>query len=735
MRYVWLLLVSLAGCGGSLEITATTDGSTSAIDGGADMPAGTPCGALLCGPGEVCEGDLCHIDCGATGVRCGTPEVCCADGDLCHLGACTTPGATCLPAPDAGHCPTEPCPEGAYCEATIWRCLPSAPTASCEYSPPTGQFAPVVKWEWQGSDTGGMNASNQIMMTPMVGDLDGDCLPEIVFSTFAGDDYTHSGVVRAVHGDGSGEVWSLTDPSLRVAAGGQLALADVDEDAEQRLTVFACHESKALMAIRFDGTLRWLASDQRCEMYDAPAVADVDHDGQAEVIVGFAVYDAQTGALRNTPPTAPSATGYGHYVAAVELDGDAANGMELVSGGIVYHWDGSLYWNRIGCGAGCAQWSGLPAVADLDLDHSPEIVSAVYGEHKVYAFRFDGTLLWGPVDVNNGVPIGGNPSGGGPPTIADFDGDGHPDVALAGGYGYLVLRGSTGEVLWQNTDTRDYSSRMTGSSVFDFEGDGVAEAVYNDELNLRVYRGYDGLVLLKTCNTSATLWEYPVIVDVDADDHAEIVVMSNNYYFSRCQDETVDGGVIPGPPSHTGFKVIGDSENRWVRTRRLWNQHAYHVSNVLDDGRIPQLESDHWMQAGLNSFRQNIQTTNLLAAPNLIIGTPTGGYGQCGQGTILLRAQITNQGAAGAPAGVPVTFYLETVSGSTAIATTATTAVLLPGASHMIEIPWTPGTGVTGPFSISVVVDDDGNGGTLLHECDTSDNRSPITSIGCPTVG
>ena len=43
-------------------------------------------------------------------------------------------------------------------------------------------------------------------------------------------------------------------------------------------------------------------------------------------------------------------------------------------------------------------------------------------------------------------------------------------------------------VLWVQP-SQDASSNVTGSSVFDFDGDGQAEAVYRDECFIRVYNG------------------------------------------------------------------------------------------------------------------------------------------------------------------------------------------------------------------------------------------------------
>ena len=99
---------------------------------------------------------------------------------------------------------------------------------------------------------------------------------------------------------------------------------------------------------------------------------------------------------------------------------------------------------------------------------------------------------------------------GGPPTVADFDGDGRPEIGVAGASAYTVIdldcditdvsgpgcqRTQTFPkgVLWSRS-VQDETSNATGSSVFDFDADGAAEVVYADECYLRIYRGADGEV-------------------------------------------------------------------------------------------------------------------------------------------------------------------------------------------------------------------------------------------------
>ena len=134
------------------------------------------------------------------------------------------------------------------------------------------------------------------------------------------------------------------------------------------------------------------------------------------------------------------------------------------------------------------------------------------------------------------------------------------------------------KALWSKT-THDCSSAVTGSSVFDFNGDGKAEVIYSDEHHLWMYDGPTGTNLIpSTCNTTGTLWEYPLVADVDNNGQADIVVASNAYAVT-CPD---DGS------KQSGIRVFGSASGSWVRTRDIWNEHTYHITNINDDGTVPE---------------------------------------------------------------------------------------------------------------------------------------------------
>lgn len=58
-----------------------------------------------------------------------------------------------------------------------------------------------------------------------------------------------------------------------------------------------------------------------------------------------------------------------------------------------------------------------------------------------------------------------------------------------------------------------------------------------------------------------------------------------------------------------GVRVYSDVMDRWAGSRTVWNQHAYSVTHVEDDGTVPRGRDmeRNWETAGLNNFRQNVQ--------------------------------------------------------------------------------------------------------------------------------
>jgi len=313
----------------------------------------------------------------------------------------------------------------------------------------------------------------------------------------------------------------------------------------------------------------------------------------------------------------------------------------------------------------------------------------------------------------------------GAPTVADFTGDGIPEIGVAGQSNYFALTvdlstptpTKTEAVLWSKA-TQDASSSMTGSSVFDFEGDGRAEVVYNDELFLRVFNGADGEVLYEQPNTSFTALENPVIADVDNDGAAEIIVGTNDF---ECADQLQSCN-----KGFTGIRVFGDADDNWVTTRRIWNQHTYHINNINEDGTVPTFETPSWTDH--NTYRLNGQTElDPQAAPDLIIEEPQSSVDGC---LAVIRVWVTNAGATRVGSGLPVSFYAKAGNAPRIYLCQATTRLPLePGDSERVELRVT--LPADGPYVYTAVADDDmGTGVGTQNECNEDNNSVELNNAG-----
>jgi len=186
--------------------------------------------------------------------------------------------------------------------------------------------------------------------------------------------------------------------------------------------------------------------------------------------------------------------------------------------------------------------------------------------------------------------------------------------------------------------------------------------------------------------------------------------------------------------SKNGIQVIGDLNDNWVPTRRVWNEHTYHITNVTEHGTIPQFEEPNRVR--FNNFRQNSQGEGLFNAPDLVAAEVTFDVGAC-PATLTISVTVRNDGALGVGPGLPVSFYLVDATGTqTLLGTSNTTGALLPGSEEVVSFAWSVPINLQGQtFEIVVVVDDDGTGAGTNNECNEANNSSPTgVTIECADI-
>jgi len=727
------VLVVVASCGDEAVFgpKKTSSGGGSGGDGaqgGATTGGSTGSGGLftsgcesdiICGAGECCEvGQECVLEkCLAacdSNVRCGMDlSICCQSGEVCLSNACIVPGGPCLDWAD--------CAENEFCEPTLGKCLPQPSGEICEYQPEPGPIKPIVEWSWTTSAI--QPAHVQVINMPVVVDLEQDGVPDVVI--VSSNNYSQNGVgyLRALAGDTGVEKWGANSDVYQsanwVQPRGTPAAADIDGDGKPEIV--SPKAGGGMIAFEHDGTFKWRSTTDGSTPYNVAmnsvttAIADLEGDGTPEIVAAGIVFEAD-GKLRfnNGALAGSNNGGYGAVSIVANLDGKGH--QEIVSGRRAWHSDGTLYWDN-------GQVDGYPAIGDLDLDGTPELVVIAAGTVRVQ----DPTT--GAVLASLAMPAAG---AGGPPTIANFDADPEPEIASANGGAYAVFGYSSNPTptlsLQWNTPTQDLSSNRTGSSVFDFQGDGIAEVVYADECYFRVYNGPDGSVLFEIPNASATIHEYPVVVDVDGDNNTEVVVTANNL-------SHVSNGVkcpYPGNMSNAGVFVYGDANDNWVRTRKIWNQHAYHITNINANSTVPAPESPSWLPPkGFNNYRQSTQGAGVFNAPDLKVSLSAALSGCPSQ--ITLKATVQNQGSLGVAAGIPVSFFAGTDANAPFIATVSTTKALLPGELEVVSVVYDI-VGSSTNMSFFVVVDADKDGNGTENECLEDNNNGSVDKVSCPDV-
>ena len=755
------------------ETTSTTDATVSPDSSGTTGPGPAcetvQCGSECCDDDEECVLGACLPAC-ASQVRCGDDlGTCCDMGDVCLQPSCVTPGQDCLDSYD--------CPEGEFCEPTLGKCLPNQDPIACEIVPTFSEVVPTLEWSWEADWSNTM---------PLVADIDGDDQTDVVVVARLPPSNGFAGEIVVLNGQTGAEKFRIHDNPAMSNYGaymrGTPALADVDGNGLPDIiygglpTAIPAVANRSLIhAVNGQGAHLWSThatngTDHYIYTRNGAVLAvNLDDDPESEIVHGIAIVDNDglvvSDAFNNEYNVGSggfgSPPGYvGSIATAVDIDGDMY--PEIVTGREAF----SVSWVNPMIGfpnvTPTQLWTagdddGFPAIGDLDMNGTPEVVLVSNGVLRI--LESDTGLLWCGADPtgvmcmgNNAArtqPIalatdnlGGEVGRGGPATVADFDGDGRPEVGVAGASAYAVydfnredeevvqpmgsLPPGPGDIYvrWSQP-TRDASSNVTGSSVFDFQGDGAAEVMYQDECYAWVFDGATGNVLVQLENSSPTIHEYPIVADIDGDGNSEFVVVAANSNPELCMD-------LPGYSGRQGVFVYGDSSDAWVRTRAVWPQHTYHVTDATSSGLVPVSEDPNWLQPGLNNFRQNVQGEGIFNAPDLSVEIAVG-LATCLDEVFEIYVTVRNSGSIGIPAGVPVSLYEGTDANGELVGTQMTMQPLLPGAFQ--QFVWNVPAPAQEPKNYYAAVDGADTDTSAILECNEDNNEGSTETVACPIQG
>ncbi|MAD77143.1 MAG: hemolysin [Rheinheimera sp.] len=440
---------------------------------------------------------------------------------------------------------------------------------------PIAPFEMVQKWHWNSSEF--MPEHIQVASTPVVAQLNDDNgdgvinnsdVADLVVVTFKNNIFYKNGLVRALSGIDGAELWAYENGGVFSDPRNTVAAADLDGDGVVEI-VLSDFASPVIQVVNHLGEVK-KEFTKSGKPLGSVTLSDINNDGVVEIVNGDNVFSYDSGLLYTTNWSA----------ASIAFDADNNGTQEVLSGGGLYDSNGVQLWQY---GAPGSMW--FSSVVNLDDDLEPEIVisnpSNNASESVFAVLEHDGNVKWELTNPNN--------LGGGTQAVSNFLGANSLGIVYSG-YSSVDMYNTSGEVVWSFANGDVFNGKM-GVSAYDFNGDGIDEVIVQDHLKVRVLNGLNGEVLPTVANSTWSLWEYPVIVDLSGDDNAELITVSNNFD-SRY---SINNGV-------TVYEAA-DSSKPWKNATRIWNQHSYHQTNINQNGTVPTVELPSWLNN--NTYRSS----------------------------------------------------------------------------------------------------------------------------------
>ena len=471
---------------------------------------------------------------------------------------------------------------------------------SCSYFGEFSEIETALQWESE-------NETAASYTSPVIGDLNGDRIPEIVSTN------SFSKSIHVLDGR-SGEI--IASISLSFIPTNTPAIADTDGDGVSEIVVNELNGASISSFIpELDEgklTLKWSIKSSLDQSTGTIGVADFNKDGTTEIYYRNEIINASTGEILISG-NGDWKQDWVHTPLAIDVLNDAecqnCSGLELVTGNEV--WAVNLTTGSLTLAADLndviasqtnaslsyfpkyhfeedTQWSAISSV-DYNLDGNLDLILT---GSIAYSFEESegnaSVILWDVANASSSIFDALDGADGiGKVTLADISNNGSPNAIFASGNKLYAL---TNEFQLYWVYETEHSSAVNTSTVFDLNGDDLKEVIYKDQENLLILDGMgngDGTTTLLEaipCK-SASREETPIVADVDFDGSAEICV--------ACLS---DDSQSTAPLINNNFGQIRVYESNlvgWTSARSVWNQLNYFNVNINEDLTIPREIQHH----------------------------------------------------------------------------------------------------------------------------------------------
>ena len=418
---------------------------------------------------------------------------------------------------------------------------------------------PRVAWHY--------NTGAVIMCSPAVANMD-DAHPgsEIVIGNTAGEVFCLSSYGTLIWRKSFMSYYRFIHP----------AIVDIDDDGIPEVLIYSRTDDSqgCLFCLNNDGSERWRLNTHNYYYHVGLAVANIDTLGTPEILVGSSngiVY-----CLNDSGGIKWTYSAGGCIAAPMVANIDGQETPEVIFGSndgklCCLDCQGNLEWEtRLDIGI-----SGT-AIADVDLDGEPELIvitESHLGNSGVCCIKPDGSIKWSKEIITY------NASGLSMAAIDDINNDSYPEIVVfSNSYtdskdSIFALQdaGDSARVVWVAGAADWIGGSSTIPVIYDLDGNGVKEVIWEGTEYLRIYDGSDGGVLYENTDLySPTAHEHPAIADIDGDGHADIITIYRNSEIAvlKCDD--------------------------WIECRDQFSCYTYHITNINDDLSVPRIEPNLW---------------------------------------------------------------------------------------------------------------------------------------------